>query len=1371
MIPLGARVGVGALGAALLAAGAGVPPVGIVAAAGAATAGAGVAAARAGGLARARGPLGFVAGAWLLAARLAAGGGGAPAAAVSLPTGAGPWEARVAAMSAPREGTQRLTVALEASRGVLLAVTAPRFPAVEPGDRVRLAGRVQETPEGGYGEFLRRTGVTGTLRSPTIALVGHAGDPRAILERVRRAAGDALARALPEPAAGLAAGILVGLRDRVDRDLAAAFTATGLSHVVAISGWNIALVGALVGAVLGGRSRRTRSGGILAAIVAYTLLAGASASVVRASAMAGVALLARASGRPAAAAAALGWAVALLVLVDPANATDVGLQLSAAATAGLVAWATPLTGLLDRHAPRLPGWVRDGLGVSLAAQAATLPIVLLAFGRVAPWSLLTNLAVVPLVPLAMATGAAALGGGAIAAAGGPGPIAVIAGIPGALVLGLLIGIVRGAAALPLANLTLTPPAAAALAALVAGGLVVALVRRRAVAAGGLGAGRGPRPAAAGARGAPTARGSALAGGGRPRRLLRAAGIAGALAFAVLVVAAATRPDGRTHIIVLDVGQGDAILLAGPSGGRILVDGGPDPDRLLVALDARVPPWDRRIDLVVLTHPHEDHVGGLPLIVERYRVGRVVEPGMPGRSPGYGALHAAAAARRTPVGRLEAGEQIVLDGVTLDVLWPDGATVPAEPTDDGSTVNDSSIILLGSFAGRRFLLAGDAEADVEARLVARGLPTVDLLKAGHHGSRTSTTEGLVAAIRPRVAAISVGAGNDYGHPSPEVLERLAAAGAAVLRTDQVGSIDVAFDAAGVRVRTDRPPPRPGARTRRAVGARGRPAALPYDRGDASPVARGRRRPPPLARAPRLAPPPCSGGGRDRGLARGALRGPGRARRPLARRGGRPPPRCRQGAPPRGRRRGALPWGGLRGVARGARVRRARSGRSRPLRHPPRRARRRPLARRGVPRGADRGVRRQAGRATSRVDGIPLRRLASAPPRRLERRGPGRGPRPGRRPRGVRLHRGGDRPVRGAAPALDGGGAPRRHARAPMSAPALGYFWGDDEYGIETASAALGRRVAGDGEPLAAWRTTGAATRPGEIAERVATATLFGGGTLVLVEDPLPLVRAAADRDALLAALHAVAPGNALAFLEAVDGSSARRPKALEDLATAVAAAGGEVRQVVAPREGGMARWIADRAAELGVRIEPAAAEALARKVGAFVREGDVDRRRMGRLAVAELEKLAVYRLDAPIRAEDVDALVADAVPGSVWALADAVGSRKAREASVLLERLFDATPEQVLVAVLHRRIRELILVGDHRERGDTLPATARALKLKEFPARKLWEQGLAWREDELVGALEGLLELDAGLKGERGRTDARRRRLAFALWLAERVARA
>lgn len=341
----------------------------------------------------------------------------------------------------------------------------------------------------------------------------------------------------------------------------------------------------------------------------------------------------------------------------------------------------------------------------------------------------------------------------------------------------------------------------------------------------------------------------------------------------------------------------------------------------------------------------------------------------------------------------------------------------------------------------------------------------------------------------------------------------------------------------------------------------------------------------------------------------------------------------------------------------------------------------------------------------------------------------------------------------------------------AAALLGDFWGDDQYALDAAAAELGRRAAGQDAPaLTRWRVRGDATTVATIAERIATATLFGGGTLAVIDGPGPLVRSRADRDTLLAALGTVAPGNAIAFLEVTaERRPDRRPAGLRELEAAVAAAGGTVGQLVAPAEGQMARWIAARAEERGVRLEPAAAELLARKVGAFVREGDVDRSGQGWLAVAELEKLAVYRLDEPIRREDVEALVVDAVPGSLWALADAVGGRRVREAATLVERVLAARPEPVVLTMLHRRVRELLLMVDGRERGEPLPAIARGMKLKEYPARKLWEQAAAWEPVELEAALDGLLDLDAALKGDGG-TDVRRRRLAFDLWLAERVAR-
>ena len=396
----------------------------------------------------------------MIAIRLALNGPAAPP--VAIPDGTGPWNAVVVGVGSPREGQQSATLELAvAAESLRVAATLPRYPEIAPGDRVSVGGRLEPLPDddGGYGTYLRRIGADATLRARSLDRIGGEVTPAGAIETARRASGEALTRALPEPEAGLAAGILIGLRDRVDRDLAAAFTTAGVSHVVAISGWNIAIVAALVGALLRGRlGRRARSLATLVAIVAYTVAAGGSASVVRAAVMAAVVLLARESGRAGAAATALGWAVTLLLLVDPATIADAGFQLSVLATAGLIAWATSITARLRCFRGGIvPAWLAESLGVSFAAEAATLPVVLAGFGRFAVLAPAVNLLVVPLVPPAMAAGALALIAGWLNLAGAPSVVAVLLGLPGWLVLAILVAVVRAAAALPFASVTLPAP--------------------------------------------------------------------------------------------------------------------------------------------------------------------------------------------------------------------------------------------------------------------------------------------------------------------------------------------------------------------------------------------------------------------------------------------------------------------------------------------------------------------------------------------------------------------------------------------------------------------------------------------------------------------------------------------------------------------------------------------------------------------------------------------------------------------------------------------------------------------------------------------------------------------------------------------------
>lgn len=791
--------------------------------------------------------LATAAGATAIALRLLVAPPAMPPTDAPLPSGSGPWTAVVSSVGSLREGRRPAVVEIGMPAGLRLAASLPAWPVVVPGDLVEVDGELEPRPEGAYGDYLRRIGAAGIIRARSVAVATPPSDAGRTLETIRRGADEALLLAIPEPQAGLASGILIGLRDRVDRDLAASFTAVGATHVVAISGWNIAIVATTLGAVAGRVARRRRAVLTTLAIVAYVLFVGASPSVVRAAAMAGVVLLARELGRPSRAAAALGWAVTLLLLADPRMVDDVGFRLSALATAGLIAWGTPLAAQLAGPSPgRARTWLAESLGVSLAAQLATLPIVALEFGRLSIVAPIVNLGVVPLIAPAMAAGVLALVFGSLVLAGAPALLASLGGLPAWTLLAVVVGLVRAGASVPFATLDLAPPWDALVAAVTGAVIFLAdrhLRRRR----GSPGRASPAASTSLAAPVAPTARAAQVvqrlapnaATGAtstarrlrRPRgtaeRLLAAGLAAAAVALAVTIV---HRPDGIARLTVLDVGQGDAILLEGERGGRLLVDGGPDPGRLLVALDEHLPPWDRRIDVVVLTHPHEDHVAGLAAILGRYGVERVLEPGMTGPGPGYAALVAALAAGGIGRSTLSTGDGLAVDDIRLRVLWPDPGSVPDVPSDGGTGINNVSIVLLGEVGRHRFLLTGDIEEEIDPTLLARGLPPVEVLKVAHHGSRTSSTEPFLAAVRPRVAVISSGRGNPYGHPAAATVQRIGSAGARVLRTDTDGTVEIELGPGPVRVRTEtarrvddaqttgvaaivRPPPTDGGRTLR------------------------------------------------------------------------------------------------------------------------------------------------------------------------------------------------------------------------------------------------------------------------------------------------------------------------------------------------------------------------------------------------------------------------------------------------------------------------------------------------------------------------------------------------------------------------------
>ena len=338
------------------------------------------------------------------------------------------------------------------------------------------------------------------------------------------------------------------------------------------------------------------------------------------------------------------------------------------------------------------------------------------------------------------------------------------------------------------------------------------------------------------------------------------------------------------------------------------------------------------------------------------------------------------------------------------------------------------------------------------------------------------------------------------------------------------------------------------------------------------------------------------------------------------------------------------------------------------------------------------------------------------------------------------------------------------------PIVAFYRGDDGWSLDRAVELVSRRIEQDGGARPdRWRVSGAETTAASIGERVATSPLFGGGTVAVVVDPAPLLRAKAEREALVAAIGVVSPGNALVFIEQGDAGN-RRSAALKELETAVERAGGEARAFRAPRAGELAGWIVARATERGMRLEPAAAKELARRVGGFVTEGDVDRQRMGALAVGELDKLALYRPFDAVSDADVRAIVPEVVPDSTWAMLDAIAERRAAVAAPTLDRLLETTPEPVITVQLHRRLRELLIAADLVARHARPADIVSAIGGHPFRSQKLAEQARAWTVAELEDALEGVQQLDAMVKNapDAG-TSERQRRLAFALWVEERVA--
>ncbi|GAA1968411.1 ComEC/Rec2 family competence protein [Nocardioides panacihumi] len=620
-------------------------------------------------------------------------------------------------------------------RAPVLVLGGQEWRRLPLGASVRVAGRLGPADDPGESAVMTPRGPVHVERRPSIWWRGAA----AVRASIRHAvAGRPLEQRSLVPA------LVDGDDAEVPDALAQEFRTTGLTHLLAVSGTNLTLV---VGFLLvlarwcGVRGRWLYAAGAFG-IVGFVLLARTEPSVVRAAAMGTIGLVAMGSNGRQRALRGLGAAVLGLMLLDPALATSTGFALSVLATAGILLLGPPWRDALARWLPRR---LAEAFAVPMAAQLACTPLVAAISGQVSLAAVGANVLAEPAVGPATVLG---LAGGLLGLVWDP--LGRGAGLMASWCVAWIVLVAHRGAALPVAGIA-WGTGALALLALTVGTIVVALLGPRLVRHRWL------------------ALGSAL----------------------VLVVVVTVRlpspgwPPPGWVLVVCDVGQGDALAVRAGPGSAIVVDAGPDPEASRRCLDGL---GIRSVPLLVLTHYHADHVDGIAGVIAGRRIGAIETTRLADPPFGVREVTEAAAGAGVTVSRAAYGSTRRLGDVTVQVLWPLPDS-PVKGPGDGSTANEASVVLLVETHGLRLLLTGDVEPEGQVVLARqlRGLH-VDVLKIPHHGSRYQD-EGWLVSLEAAVAIASVGADNDYGHPSRRTLDPLAKAGVDLYRTDQDGSVAV------------------------------------------------------------------------------------------------------------------------------------------------------------------------------------------------------------------------------------------------------------------------------------------------------------------------------------------------------------------------------------------------------------------------------------------------------------------------------------------------------------------------------------------------------------------------------------------------------
>jgi len=616
------------------------------------------------------------------------------------------------------------------------------------GVRLRVAGNLRpaadETDPGWWRAYLERRGVVGMLQADRVVTAGRRGGIHGMRDRARDAMGRAAVRGLDGDRAGVVRGMALGGGDALSDETRNDMRDAGIWHLMAVSGQNIAYVSMAVSTLLlavgVGRRRAAIIGGV--AIVAYCLMCDGGPSVARAGVMGVLVIVGRLLSNPADRWYLMIVAFDILVAVQPRSVGDPGLELSFAAVAGLLTLGPPLAVWLSGF---VPGVVAELAATALAASIATAPVTILRFDVLSLAGLVANLVAVPLAAptVVLATVGATLG--AIVPALGLIPV-WLAGL-GADAIRVTAWI---AARLPGAAIRPGWP-----------GVIVAILLSAGIVALRRWLWR-----------------SVPGGAGSVAHCTAWRSVSGLLIIAVATVVAtatwlhvrggAAGPwPGVPAVTMLDVGQGDATLFRSPDGAAMLVDTGPPGDPAPVIRELRRA-GVRRLDLVVVTHPQQDHDGALPEVRARFDVRAVAR-----------AAASVEGDRANGDVVIDPADHIRVGAWRVDVLWPPATARPGDP-------NEASVVLMARAPGMSVLVGGDAEGPV-LRRVARN--RVDVLKVPHHGSADGGLPAALRVLRPRVAVVSVGASNPHGHPDPGTLRSLTDAGARVLRTDRDGGVEV------------------------------------------------------------------------------------------------------------------------------------------------------------------------------------------------------------------------------------------------------------------------------------------------------------------------------------------------------------------------------------------------------------------------------------------------------------------------------------------------------------------------------------------------------------------------------------------------------